>query len=635
MSNALTLGVIGHVDHGKTALVRALTGTETDRLKEERERGLSIVLGFAFVETDNGVVDLIDVPGHEDFVRAMISGATALDGIVLCVAANEGVMPQTVEHFNIARLLGVAAGFVVITKTDLVDAETLAVVKEELSDFVRDSFLEGAPVIEASVVSGDGVDAVREALDAFAQTVVEREIRDQFFLPLDRIFTMRGFGLVVTGTLRGGNISVGDAVEIFPAGRTATVRALQNHNQSVERVAPGQRVAVNLRRVDRDEIKRGDVLASPASLVPTNRVDTELCLLDDAKSALKNGAAVRFLTGTTEAIAKLRLLDRRELAPGQTAMVQLNLDREIATRPSESFLVRSYSPMHTIGGGQILKVNALRHRRFDAAVTEQLETVASGDLASVVERTLEAAGGQGVDLSALADELGVGRDVLETSAEQLETISIGKDRVVAASAYAQLLTDLVTAIEGFHDKHPFKNGIDAGSLFNELEAQTGSAVARQALNQLVEEMQIETRHELFSRSGYDPFAQLGDGERKLVIEIEQAFLDGGLEPPPPDIVVSNAKASQGIYRLLLEAGRLIRLKTYKTDSSLVLHASVLADAKQAIEREFPYPRPFALKDIRDLLGSSRKYVVPLMEHLDATGATTRNGDLRRLREQQQ
>ena len=271
MKHALTLGVVGHVDHGKTALVRALTGAETDRLKEERERGLSIVLGFAFLETSHGVVDLIDVPGHEDFIRAMIAGATALDGVVLCVAANEGVMPQTVEHLNIARLLGLTRGFCVLTKTDLVSADELALARADLAEIVSGTFLEPAPVVETSTVSGTGVDAVREAVATLAATPVARELRTGFFLPLDRAFTLKGFGLVVTGTLRGAALRVGADVELLPARRRATVRGLQNHGRPIEVAEPGQRVAVNLRQLGKDDVEHGGVLASPDSLTPTQR----------------------------------------------------------------------------------------------------------------------------------------------------------------------------------------------------------------------------------------------------------------------------------------------------------------------------------------------------------------------------
>lgn len=631
MNEALTIGLVGHVDHGKTALARALTGIETDRLKEERERGLSIVLGFAHLQTVHGVVDLIDVPGHEDFIRAMIAGATALDGIVLCVAANEGVKPQTVEHFNIARLLDVGRGFVVVTKTDLVDSAALAPIREEIDSFVRGSFLEGAPVIETSVPTGAGIDAVRAALTDVAAAPVEREAHGRFFLPLDRAFTMRGFGLVVTGTLRSGPLEVGDTVEVLPARRTASVRALQNHGQAVERVAPGQRVAVNLRHMDRRQVKRGDVLAAPGSVVPTTRVDTELRLLDDAPGAVKNGAIVRLLTGTTEAMARLRLLDRRELEPGAVSMAQLGLDREIATLPTERFLIRSVSPMLTIGGGRVLRANAERHRRFDSRITSRLRTMASGDPALQVRSHIEEAAGQGVRLEALAAELGVEPGAVAEAVAQLDTVGLSEDLVVASSAYAALLEEIVRRIHGYHEAHPLDSGLDTGSLANMLRSQASPEVVQHAVRQLVESGRVRMSRQLLSIPGFDPFAALSERELELLDEIEQAFLEGGLQPGPPDALVGADGARRDVYGLLLKTGRLVRLKTYDRHSQIVLHANVLANAKRAIEREYPHPAAFALKDVRDLLGSTRKHVVPLMEHLDATGTTVRSGDLRRLR----
>lgn len=631
MTGALTLGVVGHVDHGKTALVRALTGTETDRLKEERERRLSIVLGFAFLDTGHGVVDMIDVPGHEDFIRAMIGGATGLDGIALCVAANEGVMPQTVEHFNIARLLGVDKGFIVVTKTDLVDAGRLAVVREEVERCARNTFLEGAPVLEVSAASGAGIDAVRLLLADMAEAAVERDTRGRFFLPLDRAFTIRGFGLVVTGTLRGGALCVGDAVEIQPAGKSSTVRGLQNHNRPVERAAPGQRVAVNLRHLNRADVERGDVLTVPGSVVPTRRVDAEIRLLENAAQPVKNGVLVRFLTGTTEAMARVRLLDRRELAAGETSVAQLNLDRDVATRASERFLIRSYSPTHTIGGGRILAVDTQRHRRFDASVTARLETAASGDVERILAQRLGEAGGAGVPLPALAEELGVDVQSLGAAVERLGAIRISEDVAAASGAVDALLTDAVGVLERFHREHPLKKGLDTGSLTNALRSRTSPDVVHYVLNRLLERETIQSVDDVLRIAGHDPFAGLGDRERRLVGDIEQAFLARGLQPPSPQAVVGSDKVKRTVYALLLETGRLIRLRTYDRSQHIVLHAKTLEDVKRAIARRFPYPAAFQVKDVRDLLQSTRKYVVPVMEHLDATGTTVRSGDVRRLR----
>jgi selenocysteine-specific elongation factor len=631
-NRALTLGVIGHVDHGKTALVRALTGIETDRLAEERERGLSIVLGFAFLETPRGVVDLIDVPGHEAFIRAMIAGATALDGIVLCVAANEGMMPQTIEHFQIARLLGIERGFIVITKTDLVDGAELAVRRNELERRVRDTFLEGAPVVEVSVPAGRGLAAVREAAAALAALPIQRETRGPFFLPLDRVFTVHGFGLVVTGTLRGGGLRVGDAVEIAPAGKSSSVRALQCHGRPVERAVPGQRVAVNLRHLSRDEVARGDVLAAPGSVVAARRIDVELRVLEDAEHGISNGASVHVLTGATEALARVRLLDRQVLEPGGVAFAQLNLDRAIATRPSERLLLRCASPLRTIGGGRIIDVDTRRHRRFDARISQQLEAAASGDVERIVRQRLEEAGGVGVYLPALADELDAERATIAAIVARAGAAYVTEDLMVASSAFEELLTGAVAALERFHRKQPLKKGLDAGSLANAVESKTSPAVWQCVLRRLIEQKKIQPIGEVFCIAGYDPFAELGERQRQLARDIERVFLDGGLEPPSPDVVAGSDKARQLILGLLLETGRLVTLRTYDRGARIVLHADILEDARRTIAREFPSPAQFAVKDVRDLLGSTRRHVVPLLEHLDAVGATVRTGDLRRLRE---
>ena len=632
MTHALTLGVVGHVDHGKTALVRALTGAETDRLKEERQRGLSIVLGFAFLETRHGVVDLIDVPGHEDFIRAMIAGATALDGVVLCVAANEGVMPQTVEHLNIARLLGMTRGFCVLTKTDLVSADELARAHADLAELVSGTFLSRAPVVETSTASGAGIDAMREAIAALAARPVARDASAGFFLPLDRAFTLKGFGLVVTGTLRGAALRVGDDVELLPARRRTTVRALQNHGRPIELAEPGQRVAVNLRQLNKNDVEHGAVLASPDSLKPTQRIDVELQLLADAPRVLRNGSVLRFLTGTAEANARLRLLDQRELMRGSTALAQLALDREIATPPNERFLVRRPSPPRTIGGGRILDVNPPRHRRFDARVKAQLQTTASGDLERILTQRIDQAGASGVPLAALAAELGAGGAAVDAAIARLPVIAITADLVVGASAYDALLAGIVTALEQFHREQPFKKGIDAAKLAHELPCDPGPDVFQHAVRLLIAQKKLHDSREVLSLAGRDPFATLGDRERRAAAEIEHAFRVASLDPPAPATVVGTDRTRQNVYRLLLETGRLVRLRTVDRDAQLVMHADVVDAARATLARQFPQPKPFLVKEVRDLLHATRKTVVPLLEHFDAIGATVRNGDQRRLRE---
>lgn len=631
MTAQLTLGVIGHVDHGKTALVRALTGIETDRLREEQERGLSIVLGFSWLDTTGGIIDLIDVPGHEDFVRAMISGATGVDGIILLVAANEGIMPQTREHFDIARLLGVDRGIVVISKADLVSTQEMETTIERVGAFVRGTRLESAPIVVTSANSGLGLDDLRTELEGLEMRVDRPDGRD-FYLPLDRVFTMRGFGLVATGTLRGGTLRSNARVEIMPGGVPATVRALQIHNSGATDARPGQRVAVNLRNVKREDVTRGNTLASPNLLAPTRRINAELDLLEHLEEPLRNSATVRLLIGTTEAMARIRLLDQRELEPGGTALVQLRCDRDIATHAEERFLIRSYSPMRTIGGGRILEVNARRHRRFDESVTSRLRATAGGDPVAILGGQLAEAGTQGVDADEAAERLGLTGDALDSVMRALDPVLIDDDTLVERAAFDSLTERIVAALEAFHEANPQQRGLTAGSLRSALEDAPAEEVFRHALAGLGPTGRIESDRGVLRVAGFDPLAGLSEHERSVSDRIERMFLDSGIQPPPPAAVIGNDRTKRKLFQLLLDSGQLVRLRTYERGSNIVVHAALLRDVEAQIKAQYPFPEQFALSQVRDLLDSTRKYVVPIMEHLDAVGVTVRLGNLRRLRE---
>ena len=631
MTGQLTLGVIGHVDHGKTALVRALTGIETDRLKEEQERGLSIVLGFSYLETSRGIIDLIDVPGHEDFVRAMISGATGVDGVILLVAANEGVMPQTREHFDIARLLGVARGIIVVSKADLVSAEELQATIGRIGSFVRGTQLESAPIVVTSANNGRGLAELKTQLEALPMPVDRPDGRD-FYLPLDRVFTMRGFGLVATGTLRGGSLRSNARVEIMPGGMPATVRALQIHNKGTDEANAGKRVAVNLRNVKREDVKRGNTLASPGFLTPTRRINAELNLLENSDEPLKNSATVRLLIATTEAMAKIRLLDTRELEAGGTALVQLRCDRDIATRPGERFLIRSYSPMRTIGGGKILEVNAKRHRRFDESVTSRLKATAGGDPVEILARHLAEAGTQGLDTDEIGERLGLSQDRLGSVIREIAPVRIDDDRLVERAAFEALGERIVATLEAYHRANPRQRGLTAGSLRSGLTDEPAEDVFQQALAELTSAGKIESDRGILRVAGFDPLTGLSERERTLSGEIERVFLDSAIQPPPPAAVIGTDSRKRKLYQLLIDSGQLVRLRTYDRGSNIVLHAATLRDVERQLREHFPYPEKFALSEVRDLLDSTRKYVVPVMEHLDAVGVTVRIGDMRRLRE---
>lgn len=631
MNDQLTLGVVGHVDHGKTALVRAMTGIETDRLREEQERGLSIVLGFSYLETTQGLIDLIDVPGHEDFIRAMISGATGIDGIVLIVAADEGIMPQTREHFDIAQILEIERGVIVISKIDIAPADQIAIVEKDIKAFVRGSFLEKAPVIHTSAKTKKGIDSLQRELEKLAKNPITRTQEKNFYLPIDRVFTMHGFGLVVTGTLRGGKMCVNDKVQIMPGGQPATIRALQNHNRTVESIYPGQRVAANLRNIKREEVRRGNTLASPGFLKPTRRIDAELHLLTNHNEKITNNAPVRLLLGTTEAVAKVRLLDQRNLKPGGTSLVQLRCDRDIATHQSERFIIRSYSPMRTIGGGRILDVNAIRHKRFDDSVTSTLEITAEGDPVHILKNWLRESKTNGLSMNSLTNKLELAPDEIASVIDASGAIHISEQRIIDKSIYANLLKEILSSMTDSHKEKPHHRGLTVGNLKNKLNAKPDDDVLRHALNDLLSKGQLQNKNGVLCIFGFDPLADLTSHERALIQELESTFLQFGLSPPPLDSVVGQNSTKRDLCRLLTDNGRLVRLKTYDRSSSFVVHADILENVFQKLENKYPYPNKFAVSDVRDLLGSTRKYVIPLMEHFDATGITTRIKDLRQLR----
>jgi selenocysteine-specific elongation factor len=632
MKRHLTLGVIGHVDHGKTALVRALTGIETDRLKEEQERGLSIVLGFSYIETDDAVIDLIDVPGHEDFIRTMISGATGIDGVLVIVAANEGIMPQTREHFDIAQLLGVSAGIVVMTKTDLVTQEELELAKEEISEYLEDSFLQDAEIVETSAQKREGLEDLRAALSRISETTGSREASDQFFLPVDRAFAMSGFGAVVTGTLRVGTIRPNDSVEILPWGGSATVRGLQVHNETTDAAHPGQRVAINLRGLKKGEIRRGDTLASQGFLKPTKRFDAEVALLPGQKHPLKNGVPVRVLVGTSEIIAKVRLLGRKQLEPGETGLIQFRCQRELSTHRSERFILRSTTPVETIGGGRILDLDPPRHRRFDTAVTERLSSTASGNSADMVAKSVNAAGAAGVDIAELRDKLGLDEPSIRFELDAMEAVVIDDNLVVAGDVFADLTDAIRDAVENHHARNPRSQGIAAGSLMGGLDVSPHEDIFDCAISDLVADGELENDNGILRGSGYDPYASLAEGERRVAENVETLFREAGLAPPPIETVTRQSPVHRSIVKLLIEMGQIVPLKTYDRNSKMALHRETLSGVEEQLQQNYPYPKNFAVSDVRDLLGATRKYVVPLMEHLDATGVTIRTGNVRRLRE---
>ena len=466
MAKQLILGTAGHIDHGKTSLVRVLTGIDTDRLKEEKARGITIELGFAHMSLPNGTrIGIVDVPGHEKFVRHMVAGATGVDLVALVVAADEGIMPQTREHMEICELLGVRHGLVILTKVDLTDPEWLELVEEDVAEFVSGTFLEDSPVIHFSAISGQGADDVRQAVAEVAGQVEDRQSGSLFRMPLDRVFTMKGFGTVVTGTAVSGQIKVGEEVQIYPGGERAKVRGIQVHNQAVEEVSSGLRTAINLQGLERDSVLRGEVLAPPDTLQPSRRMDVWVQYLSSMEKPLKNRAQVRFHVGTSENLGRLLLLDAEELAPGQSGPAQMLLEEDVVCLAGDRFVLRSYSPVRTIGGGEIMNPVPHRHKRFNEKVLADLAVLREKDPEKSLLVLIDSAAAKGVTSQALAGLIDLPAKQIKQALSQLLTrqdaITYDKDRgrIIGRRTFDQLAERVLEILKVFHQQYPLRPGL--------------------------------------------------------------------------------------------------------------------------------------------------------------------------------
>ncbi|MGH1574459.1 selenocysteine-specific translation elongation factor [Methylobacterium sp. P31] len=621
----LLVGVIGHVDHGKTALVRALTGVETDRLKEERARGVSIVPGFALLSSGQGEIDLVDLPGHERFVRAMVSGATGMRAVLLAVDAHEGIKPQTVEHLEIARLIGVRRGVLALTKSDLVSPETIAARAAELSAAASRAGIESGSVIPTSTVTGDGIPGLGVALTALLREA-EPGIDDGFpYLPVDRVFSRAGFGTVVTGTLRRGSLAVGDTVEIAPSGRSAVVRGLQIHGRPVEWAEPGRRTAVALRGIGLDEIARGEALSMPGLLAPSQWLDVAITAAASAEDALAGGTACRLLFGTTEVEARLRLLDREALEPGASTQAQLHLAEPMAVPAREPFVLRLDSPAATVAGGRVIDPASRRRRRHDPRVMADLAALAAGQAAEAISVRLGQVGAAGAPLMELARLAGTAPERVRQMLAQSGAHEIA-DRFIGAAAFDALRTGTLAALSQHHRDHPMEHGITLERLSRILalpEALTGTILRALAASGAVGQI-----GSLWRRADFDPARNESEAARRL----EQIFRRAGLNPPDEAEAVGRDVRRREALTYLVGAGTVIRAVDRVQRRAVLFHREAVASARTRLAEAFPNARTpetgFLAREAGATLGISRKFSIPLLEHLDATGFTRRAGDRR-------
>ena len=625
------VGTAGHIDHGKTSLVKALTGIDTDRLPEEKARGITIDLGFAFLEEPGLTIEIVDVPGHERFVKNMLAGVGGIDLAMLVIAADEGVMPQTREHLAICALLHIRAGLVVLTKADLVEPDWLELVKDDVAGLVRGTFLEGAPVLGVSAKTGQGLPELREALRGLASTIPPR-VADQLpRLPIDRVFTIKGFGTVVTGTLAAGRFAVDDRVEVFPRGLVAKVRGLQTHGHGVTDASAGQRTAVNLQGLERAAIERGDVVGLAGTLVATATVDGTLELLADAPRPLKTRDRIRFHVGTSEVMARVLFLDRTQLEPGEQSFARIRLEAPVVASPGDRFVARSYSPMVTIGGGTVLDVDPPRMRRKGPVLLAHLALLERGMPAEVVEEHVRQRGVAGVRTSALSGRVPFGPAALRALLGQLQeagkVLAVDRDWFIHADSHTRVRDLALVALAAFHRANPMRPGMSR----EELRGKAGNAEDKLFAHVLVAldaEGAVRVERDKVRLATHE--VRLSDEQRRVVERLEADFRSAEAAPPSPEEALGRAGVAgdeeHDLFQVLVEGKRLVRVK-----ESLFFHTDALEAIQDKLVALLRERKEIGPADIKDLLGISRKYAIPLLEYFDGRRVTQRVGERRVLR----
>jgi len=626
---SIIVGTAGHIDHGKTALVKALTGIDADRLEEEKRRGITIDLGFAHTELAGPSGErlrfgFVDVPGHERFVRNMLAGVGGIDLVLLTIAADEGIKPQTREHFDICRLLGIRHGIAVLTKADLVDAETLEVVRLEVADFLRGSFLENSPIVPLSALKSTGLDELTRQLVRITAQLPPRDSNAIARLPIDRVFTMKGFGTVVTGTLVAGTIKKEDELQLFPSTRKIRVRGVQVHGTSTEKAVAGERTALNLAGVDKQELERGMVLASPELLQASSRIDVKLSLLPSAKP-LKNGARVHLHAFASETIASVNLSENKQLKPGAEDFAQLRLSAPLLLVPGDRFIIRQFSPVITIGGGIVLDALPMPKLKEEAR-DHLLEVTVAGDHQQILGARIARRWSSGISLERLVAETGWPADVVRAElAAPLKSGAILRvgDRFVYVTAINANKILLMQSLESFHAQNPLLPGMNLETLREKFALDTDVFAA--VVAELVREGKVETIGDIIHLRGRGVVMKDEETESQKIIE--QAFASAGLKVPALKDVLAGLKIdkarAQKLVTLLLRDKVLI-----KVSDDLVFHQGALNELRKNLAAQKARSPKIDVRRFKDLTGVSRKYAIPLLEYLDRERVTRRVGDER-------
>ncbi len=631
----IILGTAGHIDHGKTSLIKAVTGINTDRLKEEQERGITIELGFASIDLPSGQhVGIVDVPGHEKFVKNMVAGATGIDVVVMVIAADEGVMPQTREHLEICSLLGVKYGFVALTKIDMVDEEWLDLVTEDVIEYVRGTFLEDAPVVPVSSATGQGISEFVKTLDEYCAKVPGRSSAGLFRLPVDRVFTMKGFGTVITGTLISGSVSVGETISVYPTGIASKVRGIQMHNQSVNTAEAGMRTAINFQGLEKTVIDRGDVLSTPGALIPSYMVDVSIQYLKSNKKAVKNRARVRFHAGTSEIPGLLILLDRDKLEPGDSTVAQIRLDAPVCLVKEDRYVLRSYSPVRTIGGGEILNPAPAKHKRNRPEVVENLENLREAAPEESVVLCVRDAGFPGVSFAALKVVTNTSEKQLDNTLQQLltrrEIMVVDKETrtCIHRDSVDALKKQSVEILEKYHEANPLKTGMPGEELKSRLPDIVGAKLYTLLFNLLIKEGTIVREEESVRLASHR--VSLREDQSAVKDKLLDIYGKSGLTPPNfkdlPEQTNVGPSVVKDVLMHLVKDGKIL-----KVNEDLYFDAQTMEDLKKRLVEYLRANEEISTPEFKNMTGASRKYVIPLIEYFDSKNVTIRIGDIRKLR----
>jgi len=626
----IIVGTAGHIDHGKTTLIKALTGRNTDRWEEEQRRGITIDLGFTYFDLKNGDrVGIIDVPGHEKFINNMVAGVVGMDLVLLVVAADEGIMPQTREHMDILGLLGIKKSILVINKCDLVDEEWLELVEEEIQEELEGTFLEGAPVVKVSAATGQGLDELTDTIQQLmSDEVVAKDTQTIPRLPIDRAFILSGFGTIITGTLISGTITREDVLEMYPIGKECKIRNIQVHGQNQDKCYAGQRVAINLSNVKKKEIRRGCVLAPKNSMKNTDLLDVKLTVLEDSMRILTNHERLHLYTGTSEILCRAVLLDKEQIGPGEEGLVQLRLEEEIAVKRGDRFVVRFYSPMETIGGGIVLEPNPVRKKRFDAQAIEELKKKESGSLGDVMELQIKEHGDTMITLAELAKVMAHSVDELKEYLEELEesgtifVFPMKKDTYLwhRDSEFA-VRQKIEETLQKYHSEHPYRYGMKKAEIHNTFLKKIKPNIFDAYIERMTEENVYGRREEYLSLPGYEvPKDAMYLQTEKL---IEDTFEKAGYDFvrfSEIDFGKIPRQTAEDVVLMMIDEGKVLRI-----NEEMFTMKHLMDEAKEKIQNHLKEENLITIAQVRDMFSTSRKSAKPILEYMDSIKVTKKTG----------